>query len=352
MKVLLYSDNHFCKSSSIINSYGDKYSARLENQVKSINWVEELAVINNCDLEICLGDFFDKNVLDAQELTALKEIQWNNVPKYFIVGNHEMGNNDLSYNSSNVLSQIGKVIDKPTLIDISNSNYCLILLPYILETNRDKLHKYIEQAYKDMGEDGQYLWNKNLGNILLTHNDIKGIQYGGFISTSGFEISEIEQESVLCINGHLHNAGKITDKIHLIGNLTGLNFSEDASKYKHYAFILDTETLKFEMVENPYAFNFYKFEINENNIDTLNNVKSNSAVSIKVSQRLSEEIKEIVYNNPNIIKSRVTLILDTNNIDKNNKQEIISKDHIQQYKEYILEHLGCDDIIKDELSRL
>lgn len=37
MKILLYTDNHFCEKSSIINKYGEKYTYRLENQLKSIN---------------------------------------------------------------------------------------------------------------------------------------------------------------------------------------------------------------------------------------------------------------------------------------------------------------------------
>lgn len=37
MKILIYADNHFCETSSIIRSYGDKYTLRLENQIKSIN---------------------------------------------------------------------------------------------------------------------------------------------------------------------------------------------------------------------------------------------------------------------------------------------------------------------------
>ena len=37
MKVLLFSDNHFCKVGSILNRRGDKYFERLENQIKSIN---------------------------------------------------------------------------------------------------------------------------------------------------------------------------------------------------------------------------------------------------------------------------------------------------------------------------
>ena len=37
MKVLLYTDNHFSQYSSILRNRGERYSIRLENQIKSIN---------------------------------------------------------------------------------------------------------------------------------------------------------------------------------------------------------------------------------------------------------------------------------------------------------------------------
>ena len=60
MKIIIYSDNHFCEKFSIINKMSDKYTTRLENQIKSINWVEELAYKKGCQYVICAGDFFDK----------------------------------------------------------------------------------------------------------------------------------------------------------------------------------------------------------------------------------------------------------------------------------------------------
>ena len=61
MRILLYTDNHFCTNSSIIRKNGEKYSIRLENQIKSVNWAEQLGIEKNCDMVIHLGDFFDKS---------------------------------------------------------------------------------------------------------------------------------------------------------------------------------------------------------------------------------------------------------------------------------------------------
>ena len=57
MKILIYTDNHFCEKFSIITKMGDKFTQRLENQIKSINWAEDLAYKNGCQYVICINCF-------------------------------------------------------------------------------------------------------------------------------------------------------------------------------------------------------------------------------------------------------------------------------------------------------
>ena len=361
MRILIYSDNHFCTSSSIINGVGEKYSVRLENQIDSLNWVEELGKKEKCDIEICLGDFFDKETLTSQELSALKEIKWdmNDIERFFIVGNHEMGSQDLTYNSTNALSEYGYICNRPMLIPNSNCN--IVLIPYVLESNRKPLREYINEAFDKDGGDNL---NRNLPVIILTHNDIKGIQYGGFESKVGFSLEEINDNCIMLLDGHLHNETSFdiphhqeNTKVYLVGNLTGQNFSEDAFNHGHYAYILDTDSwqLGLQRFENPYAFKFYKLDIDESNIEQLKDFELNSVVSIKTKQSIVDRVRETVYNNKNIIKSRIMIIPEiTEGI---NNQEIISKDHITQYKEFtypkLREELSVsDEIIKEELRRL
>lgn len=37
MKLLIFSDNHFCERYSILTKFGTKYYIRLENQLESLN---------------------------------------------------------------------------------------------------------------------------------------------------------------------------------------------------------------------------------------------------------------------------------------------------------------------------
>ena len=180
MRIAIATDNHFCERSSILTKYGTKYSLRLENQLASINWVEQLAKTENCDMIVCLGDFFDKPQLTDQEITALQDINWaEDIPHYFLVGNHESEENDLQYSSTKVLEGNNRyIIDKPSLYQILDVE--LAFLPYIVESNKQPLESYFPQN------------GLNLPRILFSHNDILGLQMGPVVSKIGFSIEEIE----------------------------------------------------------------------------------------------------------------------------------------------------------------
>lgn len=346
-KGLIYADNHYGQYSSIVRGRGNFSSIRLENQVQSFNWAEALAEQLQCDFVIGLGDTFDRPDLNAEELTMLQEVKWANIPHYFLVGNHEMGLNDLSYSSAHLLKMVpkAKVIDKPYYE--SGFGYRFIFLPYILETNRKPLSQYIKEAIGDSWETQEVK-----KTIIFSHNDIKGIRYGQYESKLGFDVKEINDSCDLYLNGHLHNQTQINDKILNLGNLTGQNFSEDAEKYSHCVGIIDTETLEVELINNPYALNFYKFEIlNENDFQQINKCKENAVISIKTYQSLVSQLKERL-NKSSIICYRIITIPELNGINNEEIKTFTKLDHIQQFKEYVLNELGSNDIINEELSNL
>lgn len=295
MKILCFTDNHFCERSSIITKYGTKYSVRLENQIESINWVESIAKEKDCKMVVCLGDFFDKPHLTDQEITALQDIKWaEDIPHYFLVGNHESEENDLQYSSTKVLESENRIIiDKPFIYDLADIE--LAFLPYVVESNKQPLETYLPKT--------------GMPRIVFSHNDILGLQLGPVVSKIGFSIEEIESNCEFCLNGHLHNGQAISNRILNLGNLTGKDFGEDASRYAHKIIIIDTDTFAFETVENPYAFNFYKIDIlADTDLSLLDEVKTNAVVSIKCVDKYLEIVKKKINQNPNIIETRTILI--------------------------------------------
>lgn len=337
MKIGIVGDVHWSKYSSIIRSRGAKYSTRLENCIKSVNWAEDYLEQVGCELVVYLGDFFDSNSLSAEELSALNDISWNKIRHVFLVGNHEMALNDLSFSSEHVfnLCKNSEVIDRPTMEYTPEVN--LSFIPYILDYNRENLSKYV------IDENA----------IVFSHNDIKGIQLGKIISNSGFEIQEIESSCKLFINGHLHNGGSVTDKIINIGNLTGQNFSEDATKYEHRIAVLDTVTLSIDYIKNPYAFNFVKFDSSSNSVEEikqcLKNI-SNVVCTIKINE---DEKDKFSFINENTLLSRFIIKPNTVHNTSNEKAyESLSVNHLEKFKEYILNELGNSDSVVEEIMSI
>ena len=344
MKLLIYTDNHFCEAHSIIQKYGTKYSQRIENQLESLNWVEQLSQQRQCDAEICLGDFFNSASLTDQEITAVKDIVWNDINKYFLVGNHESGEVSLEYSSTKVLEAYCRhIISEPKFTVEGDCELCF--LPYISESVREPLKSYFpEKTHKY--------------RIIFSHNDLRGVQMGPVMSKLGFSQDEIKEAGCdLYINGHIHNQQEVWPGVLNLGNLTGQNFGEDANRYKHTVMILDTETLKYELIENPYAFNFYKLEINtqadiQNMVDSL---KNNAVLSIKCLDTLVDELrKSLAAISDKVIESRIITVknLEAGSTSETHDLSELTVDHLAKFVECCRLNLDNSEILEAELAEV
>lgn len=341
MKILLFADLHMCSRASIINKWGKVYPARLENCINSINWIEELATEHKCDYVINLGDFFDKPDLNSETITACKEIKWSNIPHYSLVGNHDASTSSLIFNSTNsLLGPNHKVISHPQLLPLENCIICF--LPYIVECDRKPIKEYLSKIDKT-----------DQPIIILSHNDISGIQLGPVVSRTGFTLDEIEDSCSLFINGHLHNGQKLSSKVINLGNLTGKDFGEDASKYNHNALILDTETLELTFIENPYAYNFYKINIEqENDINLLYSLKKNAVVSIKCSSTLLEKTKKFLSELKNsIVESRIILVKNCDSSSETTELDF-TIDHLAKFIECCKTNIEESSLLNEELNEI
>lgn len=341
MRICIYSDVHFCEYSSIIRSHGNKYSTRLENLIKTLNWAEAEAVKNNCDQIICLGDFFDRPDLNSRELTALQEISWAKIPHTFIVGNHEASNKSLTYNSVFALKNLGfNIVTTPQVMFAINT--ALLLLPYSLEEDRKPLSEY-------WGSCDDLLPKR----IILSHNDIKGIRYGNIESKEGIEITDIQENCDLFLNGHLHNGDCFAPKCFNVGNLTGQNFGEDAFNYSHCVYILDTVSNSLEAIENPYALNFYKFEFTDTNgLNRLREIKDNAVLSIKCLEFLKAEVQTVLESiNEKLVEVRITTIRQIADYDEAVLTDL-SMDHLARFAEFCRQKIDNTEILEAEISEV
>lgn len=347
MLICIYADNHWSSYSSIVRSRGKKYSTRLENQIASLNWVEDLAEKRGCEKIVSLGDFFDKSELNSEEITALSDIGWHqDVPHVLIVGNHEISVGNSEYSTSHALGLLNKVdiISEPYSEQL-DANCELCYLPYMTDAGNKTINDYFGERTKT--------------RIVFSHNDIAGVQFGMYVSKDGIQVDSIEKDCDLFLNGHLHNKSDICTHAYNVGNITGQNFSEDALACTHCAVILDTETLKCEYVENPYAFNFYKFDFtacDKSCMDKcLSKLTKTSVVSIRVNDVDGDYVKSLINkeHHTNIIESRVVINFTKKEDTFDDKEQFLAQlDHIQQFHDFVLTNIGNDDVIKEELNIL
>ncbi len=342
MKILFFTDLHMCPRASIINKWGIEYPVRLENCIESMNWVEQMAEKLKCDYIVNLGDFFDKPELSSETITASKAIKWSNIMHYSLVGNHDASTSSLTFNSVNsFLDDRHQIITEPRVLMLDDCDLCF--LPYIVECDRKPLKEYFSNL------------DKNKPRVILSHNDISGIQMGPVMSRVGFSLEEIEANCDLFINGHLHNGQALTPKIINLGNLTGKDFGEDASKYSHNIAILDTQTLEISYLENPHAFNFYKIQINnETDLNLLQNLKNNAVVSLKCTSKLLEVTKQTLETlKDRILESRIIVVKDYNTAEPADKDILdLSVDHLARFIECCRTTIESSTILEEELAEV
>lgn len=344
MKYLIYSDVHWSTFASLVRSRAEKYSTRLTHLINSLNWIQQVALQKGCQGIFCLGDFFDKSSCTDEELTALQEIKWVDLPQYFLCGNHESSVSDLRFSSLKVLeSEHRHIVTQLTTCKTIDCNF--LFLPYFCEYDRRPLIEYLKKAEL-------YLKEKPL--VILSHNEINGINYGGFQSKLGFSIQEISENCTLYLNGHLHNSQWITPTILNVGSLSAHNFTNDSFTYKYGIWILDTQTFKLEFIENPFGFNFYKCEIlKEDDLQLLSTLKNNSIVSIKGNSLLVDKIKNYITILSNILEYRLVLVKDTVVLDTETITiDELQVDHLQKFIEFCKANLLNTNILTDELAEI
>lgn len=338
MRILIVGDVHWSEYSSILRKQGGVYSQRLENLINTVNWCERQISENGCDRVVYLGDFFDKPTLNDREISALREIRWNDSVRHdFIVGNHESSVSDLRFSSTSLLEGDGFVVHKTPGIEMAG-DVQIVWLPYILEDGRKPLSDYCGPS-------------EGHRRVIFSHNDLRGIKYGVIESKIGFGIDEIAKCSDLFINGHLHNGSWVKkDRILNLGNITGQGFNEDAYAFSHRIAILDTDTLHVDFIENPYAFNFTQLTVaSERDVKELVLKKDNMVVNFKCAESLVPELKDRIKM-LGLAESRITTVkVQTAGEPKASLEAI---DGNKKFSDFMLERLGDSPIVRQEIMEV
>lgn len=323
MLVGLYTDAHFSQSSSIILGKKDSFSGRLQNLIESFKWMNEVFTERGVKEIFCLGDLTDKPNLTSEEISALGKCNLDG--HRFILGNHCRSDKDGYFNS---LSVFEKVYNKPEYLNLDD---CIFyLLPY--NSTLTDLNSLDPKP-----------------DVILSHNDIMDFNYGNYLSKTGYELSDIVSNCKLFINGHLHNGEwLIKNRVMNLGSITGVNFASCGGEWDPSIGILDTDTLKVELIENPIAYKFRKLSFNnysevKNYLSSLS--KQNYVLQIKVPQRIVNDVRDLLNDTAAVAASRVLSLPEQMSVanqimfeELNDKQESLneySKSPYEKLKEYV-----------------
>ena len=347
MKIGIFTDVHWSVTTSILRSKAGNYSTRLQLLINGMNWAYDLFEKEGCEMAVCAGDFFDKDVCNDEELSATREVNWK-LPTVFVVGNHESSRADLFVSSTaalgkpltvpGVIESDSNIIREPLLLNYKNIQF--YFLPYVVESDRKPIKEYLPD------------YDKSKKHVIFSHNDLRNVQYGPYLNTTGFSVEEIEAVADLYLNGHIHNGQWITDKILDLGSMTAQNFTNDSFKYKYGIWILDTDTLEIKFYENPFSLNFYKLDIeSEEDIAVLDTLKSNAIVSIRCLETLKEKLLAKL-DALALLLTRITYYNIAEESGVETECVLVKSDHLEQFRKYIIENLGETNIIKEELNEI
>lgn len=259
MKVLVFADihGHNFREFSYIDE--DGFNSRLMDQVEVITKIHESAHVNKVDRVWFLGDLTHlKNNMDTQVIrTLMVELGYigSNFPVWIIPGNHDyrMWNSDPA-----LLEMLTDWDDRITIarrfewagVEHEGERVRVRVLPYqraIIGTNKE-----IEELNTNPEKD-----------VFLGHQDVVGVNYGGFVVEKGLDADILSKKFKLSLLGHCHDSQKIRDNVYSVGAPMQHNFGDFLSPRGWW--ILDTKTYEMKFIENDFSPRFWKIKTNQEN---------------------------------------------------------------------------------------
>lgn len=317
------------------NDYSMRFCPRLAHLYETIKWIDNKPCGGLFKKIVQLGDIVSKATLDAEELSMISEVGCITEEWTCIRGNHGLGINN---HDSDSAVRLKEIIRRPQwLVEEdweSGKFYNLVYLPYVLEKDRKPLSEYLE------GMD------ISLPTLILNHNDIKGMDYGGYIEKNGWSIEELEDWGDLIICGHIHNQQWLTDKILIVGNVDGENLTEDYRLHPHGIWRLDEGAFLdgvepkqcMEFIENPYAMKFANVEIKKE--EDIAKIKAESddrtILAITVPESLADKAQDLIDNHLAGGKK----IVKSDGKRKKTVDKIVLENHIDKFKRCAIAEFG------------
>lgn len=324
MKILLYSDLHISKTSSILplNFSMSKFSFRQNMIIETGKFLVEKAKEYDVDLIINLGDTFDVHTITSYDVTTAGEFfkcfAELDKPHFVVVGNHEMINQD--FNAIAMLDNVSNItiIKDPISIELSGIKFAF--LPYC--------------NYRDILEFPD-------GDILFSHQDIQGSKLrGDIVLEEGIKPDILKKKYKLVFNGHIHKSS-IIDNVVNVGSITTHSFADDEESIPQ-CYIYNTDTMELTPIKSNICPLFRKFSIGT--LDELEayifnlNKNYNYIINCTCPFDLKDSVKEYLTNCEYVLNFKLSVTVDKNKQKLEDEDLILQKsniDIIKSFKEFL-----------------
>lgn len=242
MKALIFADLHGHNFREFSYTMDDGINSRLRDQQIVLEKMKVSALANKVDMILFLGDLYHlKNNADSQVIKIISSGMADLAtiaPILIVPGNHDYRMWSSEPALLEIISELGdavKILSKGWYSDI------FYVHPYTRRT---------QEAEEEL---------KNLevpeGSIFLGHQDIKGVNYGGFVVEHGLDADVLSKKFKMSFVGHCHNVLKVRDNVLSIGAPMQHNFSDIGQERGWW--LWDLESNKLEMYKNDFSPKFH-----------------------------------------------------------------------------------------------
>lgn len=312
-KIILLGDTHFGARND---------NAKLANRFELFyNFFFQYMQDNNIERIVQFGDLFDRRkYINFVSLGRCKEFFFNklvdnNFHMDTFVGNHDIPyKNTLKYNSPSLIlgeySDYVNLIAEPTSLKLDNTSAAVI--PWMCDENMKETLEFIDRSTDP---------------LCFGHFEMMGFEFTpGSVCEHGIS-KDLFWKYHHVYSGHFHHIST-KDNITFIGSPCQLTWSDYADPRGF--FVLDTDTLKTEFVENPYA-NFHKL-LYDDSVMTLDEVNetdftpyTDTYVKVILRERNDMLIYDTVIDKLEAVGAMITPVDDHKHKDVISDENIITE---------------------------
>ena len=321
MKILMYSDVHISRTSSIIPLGDDKkFTYRQKMIIDTAEFIAKKADELKVDIIINLGDTFDQHTLTSYDIETASEFfskfRYLSIPHLVLVGNHEMINSN--YNAIKLLDNITNitVIDKPCSVKL---NSLFLDNNSLTEEQNMKLAFLPYKDFRNINELPE-------GDFLISHNDIQGSELRkGIQLPDGLTQDQLKQYKIV-FNGHIHKSGIFNNVVN-VGSCTSHSFSDD-NDFIPKIYVFDTVTLDLQSYKSNICPLFRAFKIKnlQDLTDILNACNKDYVYifNIQCPYELKDAVKSVLKDDTAVLNYKVTTYIT----EESKSVKIDSKDKL------------------------